>query len=320
MHVGLVRASAPTSGTGLLPPAGIPFETVNSLSSPAVSSWFFGTGAKWLNQEVSSFEGGIAPLDVFLTEGAGTRTRGRVFGGRIARALTGRVDVELAVDASSGSYGLTSATLAGLQATATSFFPVWNAILGQNLPSASGTAILSGTTDPGDQIFATAAVNVYSHHGRFSPYVTGGAGVAINHGGVAAALDGNIKYQLGPFAKSETDAVTVDFSQVRTEPVVVLGIGFTQDTSPRTGIRVDLRAYLSRNPDRTVLSALPSTTGTPTVEDYLALGQANLNVLQFSGVSGTPSTLSVPVSNFTTYAGTGVRVQATFLVGVFVRF
>lgn len=321
LHVGLVRSSTPTAGTGALPPIVSPFETVDHLQSPAVSSWFFGNGAQWINQELGNAElGGISAVDQFITESAGTRGRGRVFGGRLAHALTSRLDVEFVVDASSGSYALTPSALTGLQAAATSFAPAWNAVLSENLPSGSAVGVLTGTTDPGDQIFTTAAINFYSRRGRFSPYLTAGAGAVLNHGGIVANLDGTVKYQLGTFAKTEEDLVTINFTQARVEPVVVLGLGFTYDTTPRTGIRIDVRTYISPNPERTLLSAAPSTTGTPTVEDFLSAFGTNINVLQFSGVAGTPSTLSVPVSNVQTYTGTGRRAQATVLIGTFFRF
>src|SRR5579863_8654275 len=45
LHIGLVPTSAPVQGAGTLPPAGADFLAADGLlTSPAVSSWFFGNG------------------------------------------------------------------------------------------------------------------------------------------------------------------------------------------------------------------------------------------------------------------------------------
>lgn len=317
LHIGLVRGSAATGGTSTLPLAGPSFVTVSGVTSPAVSSWYFGAGAQWLNQDLTATNNGaMSAIDPILTADDVERARGRVFGGRVARALSNRVDLEVTIDGSSSAYGLTASTLGVLQASANSFrSSVARAI--DAFSSLSVTSVLSGTTTPGDQFFATTALNFYLRRGRFSPYVTGGAGAAVNHGSVSATLTGLVKYSINGLAKTESDVVNVNFTERTTEPAAVLGAGFTQDFSPRTGVRVDLRLYLSANPDRTTVSAAPSTTGSATVEDIVPVG---LHAIQFSGVAGTPSTLSVPVSNFQTFTGAGTRRQATFLVGYFVRF
>jgi hypothetical protein len=318
VHGGVAGGSSPSGGTGLLPASGTPFAAQNGLESPAVNSWYFGDGTKWLNAELASIRvvNRVTPLDTLLTGSAVSRTRGADLGGRVARALSSRLDVEFTVDVSAGDYGVTAGTLTGLQTSATSFLTAWNRVLSA-LPSFSVTSQLSGTIHPGNQTFSTVTLNLFSRRGRFAPYLTGGAGIVVNHGDVSALLSGNLQFLADNLSKTETDSVSISFSEARVQPVVVIGTGFTQDLTARTGLRLDIRFYLSRNPDRTTLSASPVTTGTPTVDDLVVLGGS---VLQFSGVPGTPSTLSVPVTNMQTFTASGLRTQGALFLGYFFRF
>jgi hypothetical protein len=317
-HGGTVSSSNPTGGAGTLPPSGMSFPTSSGIVSPAVSSWYFGDGAAWLNRTLTvvapSFK--VAAIDTVLTSAATGRGRGGAIGFRMARAASDRIEVEFTFDASSGSCALTSSALTALQKSSDTFSAAWNGILG-GFPAASSTSHLTGTVSGGDQAFGTGTVNIYFRRRRFSPYVTGGAGLAVNRGSVSAALAGNLQFFVSTFSKTETDLVTVTFTEAHIEPVVALGGGFTGDVTGRSGVRADVRVYLSGNSARTVVSASPSTTGTPTVEDLVSPGGG---VIQFSGVLGTASTLSVPVTNVQTFAGGGLRAQVALLVGYFIRF
>lgn len=319
IHGGLVRGSNVTAGVGALPPSGAPFETASGLESPALSSWYFGDGAKWLTGDISNLEPSkkLTPLDTVLTEGAASRTHGASYGGRVAYALSRRLDVEFTVDRSVGDFNVTSTTLTGLQASASTFMSAWSYLLNGLSSSPFVTSQLSGTVHPGSQTFNTVALNLFSRHGRYSPYLTGGAGVVLNRGDVSALLSGNLQYLADNLSKTEIDAVSVGFSEAHVQPVFVVGAGVLADLTAHTGFRLDLRVYVSGNPERTTVSASPSTTGTPTVDDLVSI---NGYTFQFSGVPGTPSTLSVPVANFQTFSGTGLRKQAGLTVGYYFRF
>jgi hypothetical protein len=103
-----------------------------------------------------------------------------------------------------------------------------------------------------------------------------------------------------------------------------VGLGCKQDLSTRWGIRFDARAYLSRNPTRTVMDARPSvTTGSPA---SAIVASSTIGAIQFVNNSSGPyeghqSSLSgPPIASFETFRGTGILTQINITLGVFLRF
>ena len=129
-----------SSGTGALPPPGpvLPINLVGA-TTRAVSSWVIGDGAALLNQALSSFRvtQQIAPLDAVAQSVFAKRTAGAAIGFRISRALNERFAAELSVDYLHTPLALTSANLAGVEATRASFVSAWNSLLALPLLASS---------------------------------------------------------------------------------------------------------------------------------------------------------------------------------------
>lgn len=99
--------------------------------------------------------------------------------------------------------------------------------------------------------------------------------------------------------------------------VGVFGFGAKIASGGRWGVRIDARDYLSGS------SITPKVTAAPASQMSQPTGIFVLGTsppLQFSTVSGTPSTLSQPVSSITTFSGTGVRNHVLVTAGLFWRF
>jgi hypothetical protein len=191
-------------------------------------------------------------------------------------------------------------------------------------------------------VVATAVVNVnvttgdgpkWSHRPpkrRFVSYVTLGAGLLSTGGEEAnASLVGRYQFSSpagggnAPF--NETDTVTIrSAGSLGTRFVGVVGLGWKQDLSSRTGLRFDLRTYVSRNTTAIVVDARPSVaTGSPS--STVVLTNTGLGAIQFANGSvdsaGPYSSLSgPPITGFETFRGSGVSIQFNLSLGVFLRF
>jgi hypothetical protein len=192
-----------------------------------------------------------------------------------------------------------------------------------------GTQTVTSTTSVnsgGGQRFITGGVVINLTSGnRVTPYAMAGAGVIVNYGSSSAQVNGTYQFQVvplpigsGPPAPTfhETDAVTVSASTTNAA-VGVFGFGAKIASAGRWGVRIDARDYLSGN------SVTPKVTAAPASQISQPTGIFVLGTsppLQFSTVSGTPSTLSQPVSSFTTFNGTGVRNHVFVTAGIFWRF
>ena len=123
----------------------------------------------------------------------------------------------------------------------------------------------------------------------------------------------------------ETDTVTVRSSRTFGTTVVgIVGLGWKQDLSTRSGVRFDARAYLGRNPTRIVVDARPSvTTGSP-ASAFVAHSSAGAIQFVNNGsvmYGGQQSSLSGPaLAGFETFTGTGILWQLSLTLGAFLRF
>jgi hypothetical protein len=317
IHGGAMRGVAPTGGGGQLPPYGGSFQAANGDTSPAVSSWYFGDGAKWLNYFTSpSSSLAVKPLDSVLTSPALQRQRGPLWGVRVTRELSHHLDVEVAIDRAQGSNVLSTIAATGLQSSVNSYQSVWRFLLG-GLPSNSVSSALSVTDNVGRQTFATSAVDfVFGEH-RWARYVSVGGGLVVNTGTPVATLTGTVGFAINGRSALQSDTVTIRFAERHVQPAGTFGGGVIYYATPRSGFRVDGRVYIHRVAGQTFLSTSPSTSGTPNVVDLL--NPAN-GVIEFSGLSTSPSTLSQTVTNVQTYGGGGVTTHLSLSIGYFFRF
>ena len=328
VHGGGLLSSNTTAGAAIAEfPAGQPIPTGGgSSTSRAVSSWYYGDGALLLNQVNASFlvSARVAPLDPALRRRIGERKSGADFGVRIARMLAPRLAVEFNVDYSPTSLELTPAATATIDASRASFVPAWNALLATGATTnRTVTSTADFTEGNGRQTAVTGAFKILlTSGGRVHPYVTAGGGVALLGGSTPnATLTGEYSFLFGGlFPMNDRDVVTVG---VKTKDRVALGLvggGIEYDISPRHGFRADARLRFSPNKTETVVSATPSSRDQTPV---FAITTPFPPTIQFSNSRSInrPTSLSGPaVTDFVTFAGSGMETQMSIAVGYFVRF
>ena len=318
VHGGYFGSWAPVGGFGAVPPGGTDFTTLSNVVSPAVNSWYFGRGAAWLNHyalPVSSTLQ-ITPLDSTLTTAAVRRQRGPGFGVRVTREINQRLDLEFVVDRSETQLVAAPSVLDALQKTSSDFVTVWQRLL-RDLPESSVTSQLGGTDRYGQRTLATAAIDYFVSFGRVTPYVALGAGAAANTGSLDATLSGDVQFKVNTFAEDQTDNVDVVFGERRWEPVAVIGAGLVGQLTKRIGWRLDLRDYLIGSGLRTTVSATPAIASGSGLTDLVS---STGIAIQFNPASSPASTLGVPVTNATTFTGTGWHKQLSASFGCFLRF
>jgi len=324
-----------SSGTGALPPPG-PVLPINlGTATRAVSSWVIGDGAVLLNQALSSFRVAqqIAPLDVAAQSLFAKRTAGAAIGFRVSRALNERFAAELSVDHLHTPLALTSANLAGVEATRASFVSAWNSLLALPLlaSSRSATSTAAISDHQGGQVSVSGAMIVNLGKGPTRPYVTAGAGIVTRTGGLPSAeLVGRYQFEITPpvlvpvsvpivsrvFDQTDTTVVRASSS---TAVVGIIGGGVKRFVTPRWGIRLDVREHIGRNRAATLVDATPRSAA-PSAPGFGTLSIGTMPPLVFTS-NGAGSNLSgAPISGFTTFSASGWGGQLDVTAGLIYRF
>ena len=241
----------------------------------------------------------------------------------------------MSVDYSLSRLQFTPANNEAIEATRASFIPAFNGLITFNpnrvLNSLTSTAALE--SGDGHQLFTSGALIINMRTiGNIIPYATVGAGLISTTGKMpSVTLTGNYQFLApggAPF--KETDNVTVrDARDDRTVAGTLSG-GVRYHVSPRWGIRLEARVFLSKNTASTVLDATPNVA-----LGLLPVGRAILNAdptIQFSNNSSDPvsalgvtavaaSTLSGPaLTGLRTFSGSGVSSHTNITAGMFWRF
>ena len=327
VHGGGLWSSSPTAGTANALPVGEAFTTVAAgRPSRRESSWLFGDGATLLNSVNSALRaanGQITPLDSVLGAAAVTRGAGAGVGGRIARRFGARYAAEFSFDYAATPLEFTGKTVDGIEASRGTFVSAFRGLFATGPFSVNGvTASADLTKSAGHQLLSTGVLTVdLVTHGRFVPYVAGGAGVVTNRGGApVATLNGNYSVAIvGTFPINETDKVTVRVGPRSHDTVGVFGGGVRCALSPRWGIRADVRALAGGGKVDTLVDASPSVT-VQTFPTFIA--SATSPSVQFSNNSGTnQSSLSGPAINgLKTFTASGSTIRTNIAAGVYWRF
>jgi hypothetical protein len=325
-HGGSSMTGGVGSGTAIGEfPVGSPLSSGFWTESRAVSSWYFGDGARLLNEVNAVF--GVAatmtPLDAALTSVPIRHQTGAAFGVRVSRDLTPRISPELSVGYARTALTFTDSAIASIEAARSSFIPAWTGLL-ETGPTTDRKVTSTSEIERGSghEISVTGGLKVRLRRaGRLMPYVSAGAG-ALFHRGTApsATLKGDYGFRVaGFFPLNERDAVTLRVQNKDTRFICVLGGGFEYAVSRRTGIRGDLRVHLSENSVATLVSATPSVV---TQGPAFAISTGTRPSIQFSNEpSNWPSSLSGPaVADLRTFSGTGMQALTNISVGYFVRF
>lgn len=334
-HGGGILSSHPEDGSASLPAAGAPFTTVTGVPSRRESSWYFGDGAKLLN-EVNTARGvsaKITALDVILNRSAAQRQNAGSFGLRVSRHINPRYTVEFGVDYSRGRLEMSDAALAGIEASRASFISAFNVPFPSG-PAGMAPVITVTSTDTidkrhGHQLFTTGALNInLKTDGKMIPYATVGSGIVVNGGNTPiATLVGNYRVAspggalpAGTVVHNETDTVNLRYSIEQRAFVAVLGGGVRYAASSRWGVRLDIRAHFSRN---SISNLIDANASVATLAPASVLGIPANPTVQFSNnpSTGAQSSLSgTPINRFQTFGGSGTQAQITIVPGFFWRF
>ena len=327
-HGGGTLVTALSGSTGSLPAQGGPFTSVTGSTSRAVSSWYFGDGAKLLNEFLSSFgvPQRISPLDSVLRHQLAERGNGGDFGLRVSRDISPRFGAEFNLDFTSAPVNLSGGALAGIEASRESFVPAFaNGLLSTGpFTSVTATSESQAATGAGNQIAATGTLNInLTTRGRVTPYATVGAGVIVNNGDSATVdLDGRYAFDIsGFFPIAESDSVHL--SQVNDNVFVgVLGGGFKTLLTERSGIRVDARVHVGSHTVRTLLSADPDMEVSPSPATDRAVASYLTPGIQFSNneALGLTTLGGATIKDFESFNVDGIRSRVLVTVGYFWRF
>jgi len=325
---GHVMSSNPTSGTPIVEfPVGPPLPTGGGASlTRAVSSWYFGDGARLLNDVNVRFgvPGRITPLDTAVSRAIAERKDGAVFGARVARYLTRRIALELNIDYAPSKLEFVDGVNAAIEATSTSFLAAWRDLLGTGFTfNNSVTSTTASVAGNGHDITTTGALRFHfpESHG-WRPYVTGGAGVIVYDGKApSATLTGDYGFLFGnTFPINEQDIATVSVRTKDSAALGMLGGGVEYDFSRRHGLRADVRLEFHSSRVDTVLSAQPSVTLQPP-SFVVATGLSPSIQFSNSTIFGRPSSLSGPdVNDLETFNGAGTRTRVRVSIGYVVHF
>ena len=324
-------ATSPGAGDGdgaVEFPSGTPFTTFGGFTSRSVPSWFFGDGATLFNQVAGQFSAAgvnvpnVVPLDSMLGRVGAQAKAGTSFGARLTRRLTPRFALEFAVQRSRADLELTGAARDAIDQSSASFQSGFNALLA-TLPTA-GLQVTSAVEFPSEgdtsETVVSGALKIdMVRSGRLGVYATAGAGWANRSAGaLEARLRGNYQFRLFDVQPvAESDIVTIRFESGTGGAVGVFGGGVTYDVGRRHGLRADFRVHAGPGEERVRVEAAPSIvrTGTP-----LVLPSATNPSIQFSNISGAPTSLGATLPRRETFSSDDLIVRPHLTLSYFFRF
>jgi hypothetical protein len=326
---GLSFFELPTSGDAALPSQGPPLPTTSPTHpSRRVPTWFLGDGASLLNGANAEFgaAGVLVPLDAALGSLGLSGTNAPVMGLRLRRALTSRWSLDLSTELWTGSTEVAPALLDAVEASRASFETAFAGLFSTgpfSSTSVNATATIDDRTSR--ELAVIASVRYHLLTGALAPYVTIGGGVITRIGDLPSiTLAGDYSFQFSNDQSitpsfAESDLLTLRFEQAA-GPVGMAGGGFRTDLSPRFGLSLDGRVYLSKDTLSLRLDSLPSmTSSTPAG----AIGSGTAPSVHFSNntSTGRDSSLSgTPLNGFKAFTSSGLQTRYAVTAGVFVRF
>lgn len=307
LRTGGLLSASPAGGEGALPPAGQTFEGSGG-TSRKVASWFFGDGARFLNDflQLRGVATRVVPLDALLVGQLFERRSGVQLGARLSKAVSRRVEVEVTVDVSNGGAAIKEGAASQIEATRGSFVGAWNAVFADGsvvfaTPQTSATATIR---EGGREVLTMAGLNLnLVARGKVVPYVAAGAGVLTRvGGGPSAVLVGNYTFLAsGLFSMDETDTLLLDSAAEKHLLIGLAGGGIKYFATPNRGVRLDVRAHLWDPANHTILSAAPNTKVNPPVQTVVF--SRTTPSLQISNNPDNPSTLSTSIAEFESFSG-----------------
>lgn len=310
-------------------PIGTAFTTASGGPSRAVSAWTYGDGAALFNEIRRSFASqsvdlpAITPLDGVMRIRGMSRTASDTLGARLSGNLTSWLGVEVSVDRGPARSALSPAVLDGLEASRASYTRAFEALLAQ-IPQNDGRVTTTVTTSPagsGTRTVATGSLVLSPLRvGRLGLHLMAGGGFVVNDSpDFEVRLQAGYRFSvLSRFPITESETVSIRYSEKRRAPAVVAGAGLTLRIVGRSGLRVDARVISSEHPSTTTVQSSPSTQ---VAQQPIVFPSLTSPSLQFSTTAGVRSTLSGDtVSGLVTHRGGGRQVVPHLTVGYYIRF
>jgi len=328
-HGGFASATMPDGGSAGTLPVATPLSTLPfSQPSRRISSWFFGDGTALINSVNATLAPGsrLTAIDPVITSSSASRDNGGSFGFRLVRRFGSRYFAEGAVDFSNTPLRFSQEALDGIEASRSTFVTAFRGLFISG-PSANPnvTATVDLHEGSGREVITTGVFGIdLLTHGRFIPYVVGGAGLAHATGDQpSATLTGNYGFPI-PVPNftpiNETDKLTIRLVREDNAAVGVFGGGFRYATSARWGVRFDVRATVGGGASDVLIDATPSVvTGTTTAGVILV--SPTIPSAVFSTTNVASSSLSGPaISGLKTFSGSGSSLRTNIVGGVYIRF
>ena len=314
IHGGLSRTHQP-GGYTLFPSADAYSLTGTGAvgyQSNRMSTWYMGDGAELIGASTSLQDTLIKPL---------IEPSDKLYGFRVSRSLNKWLGAELTLDRS-GRLEMRSDAAAGIKAADATFTKFWNRL---NVPGNSETSSTYAlSSNGGHETFTTGAfvINLPKALG-VHPYVTAGAGIVFTEDKSAgAALRGSYG---GPNAL-ETDSLDIRLTRSSNHAFTeMVGFGIKIYLTTHVGLRVDARAYFSKNTMTTMVDAAHTNTANKAwiVKATTKTGSPSAPDIQLLTGPGfeSYSTLSGPtISNLKMFYGYGSKRTIPVTIGLFYRF
>jgi hypothetical protein len=297
--------------------------------SRAVPSWFFGDGARLVNQVAEQFQnagGGLGfarmtPLDEVLGSNIADVDQGTGFGIRFGRRLVSRLGVELSVDWNNSSVAFTNSARDAIEQTRESFADTFTDLL--DVAPVTNVAVSASAVYRDGSAQQTTIAGAFTVGlgtiGIVSPYALFGGGIVRNSGTLPdITLRGNYQFRhLGIASMNETDVVTIRLRRREQMPLAVLGTGVVVNFGEHNGLRLDVRVHATEGDLTTIVSAAPSaSSGTPTG----VLPSNTTPGIQFSTVNGIRSSLGGAMLETETFSPGDYSARVLVSAGYVIRF
>lgn len=318
IHAGGLMDVRGTGGSGSLPVSGA--LVGNQVS---ITSFLFGEGSRLVNQNQAAALGAeaaqVRPLDPVLL-GTAIRWQGgaAAIGGRLSRALRGRLALEVEAGYEPAASAFTGAALADIERTRSSAeTTIRQALASSPVPSSASVVTTIDGVRKGSRIAVAGTLIVHARdlHGM-TPYAAVGGGVLYNRVDTPTATL-TVRYELGPAAAAAitgTETVALRYAADALDYTGIVGGGVKYRVGSRWGVRLDGRARLLRNGTTNRLDTGSSLTLHSTGSPFPLV---DVGALQFSAAA--PLT-GAPIADASTFTSTGIRAHVLLSAGLFWRF
>lgn len=326
MHGGSSFAATAPGGAAIPLPAAETFVTGLAPTCPdcpltqRVSSWFFGDGARLLNDVATARGLGVAivPLDAVLAGSVAECPAGGMVGVRLGRDLGPRFGAEFTIDYGLAPLTMSSAAKTAIEASRASFVSAFTA-----LTSAFRQPAVAATTDmtPGRtrRLTSTGAITITLRRGRrLAPYAVAGGGITTRIGTLpSATVEGS--YRLTPIisAFEETDRIAVRAVTDKHAALGVIGGGLRWQASAHWGMRLDARQQFTRYRSATLVDAHPEIIGSASQSVVFFNTTPSI---QFGHGPGLSSLSGPTLDGRETFVAHGILRETNISAGVYFRF